>query len=101
MFKLIDRLNDQGPPPQIGLRGEVGVFIATRETFTLPVALANQTQRFVSGRRHMARGTIRQRSKVKKDSWTVQTYLGGIPRQGRSAITPSLSRELRPKPNAG
>ena len=30
----------------------------------------------------MARGTVRQRSKVKKDSWTVQIYLGVNPTTG-------------------
>lgn len=31
----------------------------------------------------MARGTIRQRSKVRKDSWTVQIYLGRDPVTGK------------------
>ena len=31
----------------------------------------------------MARGSIRQRSKVKKDSWTVQVYLGVDPNTGK------------------
>ena len=31
----------------------------------------------------MARGTVRQRSKVKKDSWTVQIYLGVDPTTGK------------------
>ena len=31
----------------------------------------------------MARGTIRQRSKVRKDSWTVQIYLGIDPKTGK------------------
>ena len=31
----------------------------------------------------MSRGTVRQRSKVKKDSWTVQIYLGVDPTTGK------------------
>lgn len=31
----------------------------------------------------MARGTIRQRSKVRKDSWTIQAYVGVDPKTGR------------------
>lgn len=31
----------------------------------------------------MARGTIRQRSKIRKDSWTVQVYLGRDPITGK------------------
>ena len=31
----------------------------------------------------MARGTIRQRSKVRKDSWTVQVYTGVDPKTGK------------------
>ena len=31
----------------------------------------------------MARGTVRQRSKVRKDSWTVQVYTGVDPKTGK------------------
>ena len=31
----------------------------------------------------MARGTVRQRSKIRKDSWTVQIYLGVDPTTGK------------------
>ena len=31
----------------------------------------------------MARGTIRQRSKVRKDSWAVQVYMGIDPKTGK------------------
>ena len=31
----------------------------------------------------MARGTVRQRSKVRKDSWTVQAYMGVDPKTGK------------------
>ena len=67
----------------IRLLSQVGVFIATRETPTLPFIFTNQTRQLTSGRWTMARGTATQRSKVRKDSWTVQVYLDVDPETGR------------------
>ena len=37
----------------------------------------------LNGAADIARGTVRQRSKVRKDSWTVQIYLGVDPVTGK------------------
>ena len=43
----------------------------------------------------MARGSIRQRSKVRKDSWTVQVYLGRDPSTGKKRYRSEAVRGTR------
>ena len=47
----------------------------------------------------MARGTIRQRSKVRKDSWTIQAYVGVDPETGRKKYRSEAVKGTKAEPS--